>query len=220
MAKRSEGFELVVIGAGVALILSFYTIWTVLLADVITKELEISVGALAAAVIEKIAAILVAVALAAASVWFLYRYVKRELRDGMTLSSPEILFRPEDERFVRWEYPPDDTHAIIRYYVGLHNAGPKSILGPSLRAHESPFVKNAIAVAHRVPAHVTTPVIWQAEALDPQATEYVELFGVDDRVPAIKPCIFHLEVRARDAKTEVAEFKYDPKHSPALRRVK
>jgi hypothetical protein len=78
------------------------------------------------------------------------------------------------------------------------------------------------AVAHHVPSEMETPIIWRADALEPQATEYVELFGMDDRDAAVlrHAYIFHLEARARDASPEIAEFKYDPRRPKALRRLR
>src|SRR5215475_10037176 len=116
MPKRSEGFGLIVVGASVALILSIQAIWNVALEGWIRAQLAVYVGKLAAGVIERTLAILAPLRFALAIVLFLYRYIKRELRDGMALPALEIHFQPDDERFVRWEYPLDDTHAVVRYY--------------------------------------------------------------------------------------------------------
>jgi hypothetical protein len=222
MARRSEGFELVVIGASLVLILSFQTVWNIVLEAWIKAQLEVYMGPLAAEIIERTGAIIVPLGLAAAIVHTLYRYLRDELRAGLTPSSLEILFNPNDERCVRWEHSSDDTHAIVRYRVGIHNTGPTTLFSLTVRAHESRFVQKVIAVAHRVPAETETPIIWRADALEPQATEYVELFGMDDRDAAVlrNAYIFHIEARARDASPEIAEFKYDPRRSKGLRRLR
>jgi hypothetical protein len=45
---------------------------------------------------------------------------------------------------------------------------------------------------------------------------------MDDRDAAVlrHAYIFHIEVRARDARPEIAEFKYDPRRSKGLCRLR
>jgi hypothetical protein len=221
MVKRSESFELLLALAAAVLAYSFQRLWNVLLEAWIRAHLESYVGIIAAEVIEKLGATIVPLGSAIAVIAYLYKYVKSELRDAAMGSSLEILYDPLDENFLHVEYPEDDGDAVIRYRVGIYNPGPKTLFLPSLRAQESPFVANVIAIAHCVP-HVGSPIIWQADAIDPNTTEYVELFALEDSDQAKlrQRYTFHLEARARDVKSAIAEFKYDHRKSPALRRRK
>ena|SRR5580704_8928647 len=219
MAKRSESFELLLVLAGAGLAYSLQNLWNALAEEWIRAHLEYYVGTIAAEVIEKLGATIIPVCSAIAIISFLYKYIKSELRDAAMGSSLEILYDPLDENFLRVEYPTDDGDAVIRYRVGIYNPGPKTLFFPSLRAQESPFVANVIAIAHCVP-HIGSPTIWQADAIDPNTTEYVELFALEnsDQARLRQRYTFHLEARAKDVKAAIAEFKYDHRKSPALRR--
>jgi len=52
--------------------------------------------------------------------------------------------------------------------------------------------------------------------------DHLALFGMDDRDAAVlrHAYSFDSEVRARDASPEIAEFKYDPRRSKGLRRLR
>jgi hypothetical protein len=140
----------------------------------------------------------------------------------------EILFDDQDARFVR---PIRALHASPgeHFWVGVHNAGKRTLEDVTLRAQEGWFVQNTLSVAHQrlTIAGLRSdrePVIAAFDALHPGATELINLFGLsyhigsaDDVFSAVRR--FTLEARARDAKTITVEFEYEPTRRPMIRKL-
>ena len=145
------------------------------------------------------------------------------------ISPLEIKFDENDASFVR---PIRGLHGSKgeRFWIGLHNSGPHTLDGVTLRAQEGWFVEHTISIAHQkwrdgVPSQERVPVIIDLPHLDPSATEMVELFGVSYNSQPNKHDVlgdvrrFVLEARARNVNTVVQEFEYDPKGRPMIKRV-
>jgi hypothetical protein len=70
-------------------------------------------------------------------------------------------------------------------------------------------------------------MLYQGGAIDPDVTEPIELFDLPlrENLPKYEDFMqnvytFTLEARCRDAKPCTAEFEYDPKNTPMIRRLK
>jgi hypothetical protein len=130
----------------------------------------------------------------------------------------DILFDPRDTRYVRIEK--DRT----RYFVALKNLSHETVAWPSIRTGKTIFTDEAIRPVD--PYNWGQPtgaiLVFVGGDIDPQAIEFIELFGLPHRVPQTgllsEPHKFTLEARGRDAKTLVAEFEYDPQNPSRIRR--
>jgi hypothetical protein len=135
-----------------------------------------------------------------------------------TRASFEIEFDPKDNRFVRIET--DRT----RYFIALRNITHETIAWPSIRAARNTFIEQAITPVD--PFNWGHPVgalyVFVGGAIDPDASEFIELFGLAHQVPQTgllsEPHTFSLEARGRHAKTFSADFAYDPKSSIRIKR--
>jgi hypothetical protein len=134
-----------------------------------------------------------------------------------------IAFDPHDARFVR-----RDSNAV-RFYVGVHNNGDETLESVSLWGQDSEFVRRTIGAAQFKRTHRMfdrMPPILRLDALDPGATELVELFGIPNDFSFVEsnsflrtPHTFYLEVRARDVQTVIAEFSYDHTANSVIQKV-
>jgi hypothetical protein len=174
----------------------------------------------------------ISVWVAAFTIWARERMARNnaeaELATLKEVGKIEILFDDQDSRFVR---PVEQLYGVVgeRYWVGLCNAGKKTLHDVTLRAQEGWFVQNTIAIAHPRrteigPRSDREPVIANFDALHPGATELIELFGrayhigsVDDVFRDIRR--FSLEARARDTMTVISEFEYAPDRRPMVRKL-
>jgi hypothetical protein len=103
-----------------------------------------------------------------------------------------------------------------RWLFGIKNSSTtKSAEDVTVRAHESWFVDNTIAIAHRRidERPKKSPLIFSRATLEPGAVEFIELFGLS---PNLSGDVFKrihefvLEARARDAQTVLMTLRYEP----------
>jgi hypothetical protein len=174
----------------------------------------------------------VCVSASAYSIWARERTARNSAETELVMFKEagriEILFDDQDDRFVR---PLQLLHGVTGefYWVGLHNAGKKTLHDVTLRAQEGWFVQNTIAVAHPRstaigPRSDREPVIIKLDALHPGATEMVQLFGRDYHIGSVDDVFrdvrrFALEARARDTPTVIDEFEYVPDRRPMIRKL-
>lgn len=165
----------------------------------------------------------VCVVFVAFRLWKQERSARNEAEERVDANRIELLFDGSDTyvRQMRALHPPKGEH----YFVGLRNNGMTTLEAVTLRAREGWFVENSIAVAHRRRDQITerNPQILALPHLDPGATELVELFGMDYNSGSSSPedvfnqkQRFQLEVRARNTRTVVADFEYDPTRRPMI----
>lgn len=143
----------------------------------------------------------------------------------------QIIYDQENPRCVRPEIT-DDGRAITRYWVGVHNrTTDRTLFDVSLRALEGSITSEIIGVAHgkflsSAPNDMRTerePIIAEWKQLDPDVTEYVQLFGLDDEVSASAESALadvrelNLEARATNTKRAIALLEYVPNQIPAIR---
>ncbi len=139
----------------------------------------------------------------------------------------EIVFDPTDTAYVR---PTQGLYGPTGefYSVGVHNAGGVTLHDVTARALDSWMTREAISVAqHGHPVRRHSPVeIFSVPALHPDASEVIELFGLDFNSTISHPDYifntvqrFTLEVMARDVATVREEFEYDPKARPMIRKI-
>jgi hypothetical protein len=145
--------------------------------------------------------------------------------------SLEILFDPDDPQFVRekTEAGPEGPEPVIRFYVGMHNArrDHKTILWANMRAHESEFTKKVLRPIHtRKPLSGRDLMLVTDIMLDAGATHFEELFGISNPTEAEKEPLwdqtyrFALDARGRDVRTEIAEFEFNARKQPMLKRIR
>jgi hypothetical protein len=167
----------------------------------------------------------VCVCVAAYALWSRERLARNAAENRLAGSRIQILFDDTDDRYVR---PIQTLHGQTgeRYFVGIHNPGSATLYTVTLRAQESWFVDNTIAIAHaRTPMRRDRePLIAELPHIDPGATELIELFGKDYHNVSAPNVFsdkrsFSLEARARDTPTVVAEFEYDPTRRPMIRQL-
>jgi hypothetical protein len=77
MARKTDNFQIVLIGAGLGLFLLFHTVWSILFEDWVKHQLEKIIGQTVAEMIEKFGALGFPLLGAIAIVWFLWTYLKR-----------------------------------------------------------------------------------------------------------------------------------------------
>jgi hypothetical protein len=103
-----------------------------------------------------------------------------------------------------------------RWWIGIKNSSTtKSAEDVTIRAHESWFVDNTIAIAHRRidERPKKSPLIFSRATLEPGAVEFVELFGLSPNLSGDvfkKSHDFVLEARARDTQTVLMTLRYEP----------
>jgi len=220
MGRRSNNFELVLLGGAFALLYFFHTIFNILFEEWIKHKLQDYLGITVAEMIERFGAITFPALGAIAVVWGLYRYIEREL----TKDAFEFVYDQTDNRF----FQPDDKKAVYR--VGLHIVAPHTIQWPNVRVLDSPFTHRVIAPRHTGRPHPVGAVqIYSGGAIDPGCLElfelcdlpphrkYIKMNGDQDPLGHIQT--FALEARGRDVRPARALFEYDPDKSPMIRRL-
>jgi hypothetical protein len=80
VARKSENFQLVLVGGGLGLWILFHTIWSILFEDWIKHQLERFVGHTVAEMMEKFGSVGFPAIAAIAIVWFLYAYIRSHLK--------------------------------------------------------------------------------------------------------------------------------------------
>ena len=143
----------------------------------------------------------------------------------------ELIFDANDARFVRDKlYSLRDDPVIISrswWIMIKNNSLTKSADNVTIRAREGWFVSCSIALAHRAIDAPTQkePIIFEKETLEPQAYEFVELFGIDPKVSQSAGDVFKrshefvIEARARDALTVEMVLKYEPTEPPTITKA-
>jgi hypothetical protein len=76
--RRSDSFELVLLGAAVALMIAFKAIFDIFFEEWIKSQLSDKLGLTVAEMIERFGAIVVPLCISIAVIWLLYRYMKRD----------------------------------------------------------------------------------------------------------------------------------------------
>ncbi len=113
------------------------------------------------------------------------------------------------------------------YSVGIENAGSSTIMNVTLRALDSWFTQEAIAVAQGVMSYGGKPVpIIELRELHPGAPEYQQMFGLDYASHVSSPDYifnkklrFVLEAIGQDTPAVRLELQYDPQSRPMLQLV-
>jgi hypothetical protein len=133
----------------------------------------------------------------------------------------QILYDPDDRKFVLREYPYASLEMTTRFRIGVSNAmRDRSIDDVVVSADRNLIVENTIEVA------------WNGKLerrigrLNPGQTEYVELFGIGDsfctndpRDVFHKPQRFIIRASGTHAREDFAEFEFDVRGNPKLRRT-
>jgi len=140
----------------------------------------------------------------------------------------ELLFEENDSRYFNDIPSLYSTPMGRKWKIAVRNASKrKSADALTVRAKECWFVDCTIAEAHskRDRGREKEPIILSLETLEPQAVQYVELFGVDWK-PSNTPGDvlkrahdFIIEARARDAVTVLMTLRYEPTEPPTLKRL-
>jgi hypothetical protein len=230
MGRRSNILDIAV-GGSIALFFALHTIFNILFEEWVKQQLYARFGVTVAEVVERVEAVVIPALITIAIVWLIIRLVRRDYAAqlGETRANSErqldLLFDDKDPAFVR------DRRGVYgiqsrRWYVGVHNAGSKSIDDVTMRARESQFVECTIAVARILPGDLRVrrePVIAEFRTLSPGATEMVELFGLgaeehSEQDILSKKQTFTLEARGRDTPVALLVLEYDPLTKPPVIR--
>jgi hypothetical protein len=133
----------------------------------------------------------------------------------------EILYDSNDERFAREEWRTNPAvERTTHCSVGIRNPMQvHSLTNVAISVDRNSFVDEII-----VPCWGNKHTV-HLEKLDPGATEYIELCVLTDNVRSDKSGAllgkvhrFTIRTKAKGAKEAVAEFEYDPRATPMIRR--
>jgi hypothetical protein len=139
----------------------------------------------------------------------------------------EIAYDNSDPRFVRRKIDIGPTGLDGGEYHAVairNNSGNRTLHDVFVVAEGGEFVRSALWVSHGGEDATLMP----ETDLHPGATEWVELFGFGNNIGEIdchetvwrRAQRFCIRARARDAKESVAEFEYDPRLVPVIRRIR
>jgi hypothetical protein len=145
----------------------------------------------------------------------------RGRRSAQQTSALEILYHPENKKFVRREYRKASFEQVTFYSIGIHNTLADRTLYDVVVAPDSNlFVENTILDAWRGLKRQ------RHEQLTPGSTIYVEFFGLPDNIASDDPSYvfgsirtFTVRASAKDTKEIAAEFEFNPKELPMIRRL-
>jgi hypothetical protein len=139
----------------------------------------------------------------------------------------EIIFDPDDERFVRVIHGLDGATGEF-YSLAIHNAGPNSLRDISLYALNCGFTRTIITQVHLTPAERTVykagdVILHHQDVLHPKTPKIVELLELSYNVSTtstndiLNPVRFTIELTAQDTPALRKEFEYHPTQRPMLR---
>jgi hypothetical protein len=130
----------------------------------------------------------------------------------------EIVYDPNDHRFVHRDFPNGQTKPVTRFKIGIHNATGNRLLHDIIvTAGRGKFVKAMVEPA------------WggrmqRVAQIEPNAIEFIEILGLPDDPAAAadvggKPLRFVVRASASDTKRTSAKFEFNVRASPMIRRV-
>jgi hypothetical protein len=158
-----------------------------------------------------------------------YRLDQKRRETIRALSPDESLhltYDVTDERCLKFRgsrYSSDATGEMYSFLVT--NRGSKTLLNVTVRALPSWFTSTLVSetVFSRSVSRTQTVVIREIAAIDPGATDVIELFGLSYSPESSNPDHilnrverFTLEARATDSKTVQLHMKYDPDARPMI----
>jgi hypothetical protein len=140
-------------------------------------------------------------------------------RPKRTKSGPlEIVFDPNDHRFVYRDFPNGQLKPVTRFNIGIHNTtGERLLQDIIVSAGRSAFVKTMVEPA------------WGGRTrriarIEPNATEFVEILGLPDDPAAAadiggKAHRFVIRASASDTRRTSAKFEFNVHAASMIRRV-
>jgi hypothetical protein len=139
----------------------------------------------------------------------------------------EIAYDNADPRFVRRKIDVGPTGVDSGEYHAVaikNNSSSRTLHDVFVVAEGGEFVRSVFPMSGRSDDATLLP----GTDLDPGATEWIELFKFGSRSGEIdcretvcrRAQTFCIRARARDARESVAEFKYDPRMVPVIRRIR
>jgi hypothetical protein len=139
----------------------------------------------------------------------------------------EIAYDNSDPRFVRRKIDIGPTGVDGGEYHAVairNNSSNRTLHDVFVVAEGGEFVRSALWISCSGEDATLVP----GTDLHPGATEWVELFGFGNRIGEMDCCEtvwrraqrFCIRARARNAKESVAEFEYDPRMVPVIRRIR
>ena len=159
--------------------------------------------------------------------FLLARYVWPGIVRRWKLPALEIAYDNSDPRFVRRKIDIGPTGIDGGEYHSIairNNSSNRTLHDVCVIAEGGDFVRFALWISRR---RDDTILVSETD-LHPGATQWVELFGFGSNIGEIdchetvlrRAERFCIRARARDTKESVAEFEYDPRMVPVIRRIR
>ena len=139
----------------------------------------------------------------------------------------EIAYDNSDPRFVRRKIDIGPTGVDGGEYHAVairNNSNNRTLHDVSVVAEGGEFVRSAFWISRR---RADTTLLPETD-IQPGTMEWIELFGFGNKIGEIdcretvlrRAQRFCIRARARDAKESVAEFEYDPRMVPVIKRIR
>lgn len=229
MERKPEFFLVALLVAVGLLAMVFKSIYEDLLKAAIFKLLSPYFDVSPDGVIMRLGEMVLPLTVAGLIVVVLYRYQRRvfdnELRE-ITRPRFKLLFDPANPLNVRYIR---GIHGNTgeKYWIGIENVGAQTIGDVSVRALDSWFTREAIAVAQgRSSGPSRSIIVHTTSALHPNAPDFVEVVGLSYGSASSSPDYifntvqrFVIEVVGQNVPSIRQEFEYDPQRRPMLRKV-
>jgi hypothetical protein len=200
MGKSSNNFELVLLGALLALILIFHSIFNILFEEWVKHQLERYLGFTVAEMIERFGSLGFPILMAIGIVWFLYRYIQKEFSNRFqdaTSSKLVCSFSMDDSGCVRRDTPitfmrntsgvVQRFHGAADYYRIKVEAGVVAV--PNSSAHLVSIKKDGVLLFDG--EYLPLPFVnWELKTRADESTrkvirnglpEYVDLLAIGDK---------------------------------------
>jgi hypothetical protein len=154
-------------------------------------------------------------------------YGRRAIVRRWKAAALEIAYDHSDPRFVRRKIDIGPTGLDGGEYHAVairNNSNNRTLHDVSVIAERGEFASYAFWISSEGADATLLP----RTDLDPGATQWIELFGFGNNIGEIdcretvwrRAQTFCIRARARDAKEAVAEFEYDPRMVPVIRRIR
>jgi hypothetical protein len=139
----------------------------------------------------------------------------------------EIAYDNSDPRFVRRKIDIGPTGVDGGEYHAVairNNSSNRTLHDVSVVAEGGEFVRSAFWISRR---RADTTLLPETD-IQPGTIEWIELFGFGNKIGEIdcretvlrRAQRFCIRARARDARESVAEFEYDPRMVPVIKRIR
>jgi hypothetical protein len=162
-----------------------------------------------------------------AGAFLLARYGWPQVSRRWKFSALEMAYDNSDPRFVRRKIDigPTGVDGGEYHAVAIRNNSSNRILHDvSVVAKGGEFVRSAFWISRRSDDTTLLP----ETDIEPGTMEWVELFGFGNKIGEIdcretvlrRAQRFCIRARARDARESVAEFEYDPRMVPVIKRIR